>query len=262
MACRVLIQNPDPEEILFRNCSDRSSWKRGRYSRSKWPGYETRTATCDDQNSLTLTDVQDISTDPPQTVSLEFHYCTLDEVTLMILSCPKWPKCKGVRIMKSLTCKQNRTVAHRSYKKIIQMDERSVYFCLPGFPYDKLLVFGNITPYCYTCVLHSKQLSLQTSILHCYNSILFYSILHCSKYLRDQVFKAIMIYLKIYWEKSFQIVVMFSWIILLDNAVVAEKLLAKLYFLHITQRGITPKTQVYQSHCKHSLYPFKHVQTL
>ena len=41
------------------------------------------------------------------------------------------------------------------------------------------------------------------------------------KILKEQIFKAI--YLEIYWEKSFQNVVLFSWIILLDNAVVAEK---------------------------------------
>ncbi len=35
-----------------------------------------------------------------------------------------------------------------------------------------------------------------------------YAKLHCSKYLREQIFKAI--YLEIYWEKSFQIVVLFS----------------------------------------------------
>ncbi len=64
-----------------------------------------------------------------------------------------------------------------------------------------------------------------------------------------------------YWEKSFQIVVLFSWIILLDNAVVAEKI-SKTLFFYITQRGITPKTQVYQSNCDHDLYPFKHIQTL
>ncbi len=28
---------------------------------------------------------------------------------------------------------------------------------------------------------------------------------------------------------------------------------------YITQRGITPKTQVYQSHCDRDLYLFKHV---
>ena len=58
-------------------------------------------------------------------------------------------------------------------------------------------------------------------------------LIHCSKHLRDQTFKAI--HLEIYWEKSFQIVVLvvlFSRIIVLDNAVVAEKKLAKLYFLH------------------------------
>ncbi len=36
-------------------------------------------------------------------------------------------------------------------------------------------------------------------------------LIHCSKHLRDQTFKAI--YLEIYWEKSFQIVVLFSRII-------------------------------------------------
>ncbi len=32
--------------------------------------------------------------------------------------------------------------------------------------------------------------------------------IHCSKYSRDQIFKAV--YLEIYWEKSFKIVVPFS----------------------------------------------------
>ncbi len=82
--------------------------------------------------------------------------------------------------------------------------------------------------------------------------------LHCSKRLSCQTFKAIR--LEIYWEKSFQIVVLFSRIIVLDNAVVAQKI-AKVIF-YISQSGITPKTQVYQSHCDHGLYPFKHVQTL
>ncbi len=83
--------------------------------------------------------------------------------------------------------------------------------------------------------------------------------IHCSKYLRDQIFKAI--YLEIYWEKSFQIVVLFSWIILLDNAVVGEKKLANFIF-DITQRGITPKTQVYQSHRDVMTFTPSHVQTL
>ncbi len=56
--------------------------------------------------------------------------------------------------------------------------------------------------------------------------------------------------------KTFKIV----WSILLDNAVVAEIFLAKLFY--ITQRGITPKTRVYQSHCDHDLYPFKHYNTV
>ncbi len=55
-----------------------------------------------------------------------------------------------------------------------------------------------------------------------------YAKLHCSKYLREQIFKAI--YLEIYWEKSFQIVVLFSWIILLDNAIVAEKNSKSVFF--------------------------------
>ncbi len=76
--------------------------------------------------------------------------------------------------------------------------------------------------------------------------------------IRDQTFKAI--YVEIYWEKSFQIVVLFSRIIVLDNAVVAEKNTKTIFY--ITQRGISPKTQVYQRHCDHALYPFKHVQTL
>ncbi len=58
-------------------------------------------------------------------------------------------------------------------------------------------------------------------------------------YLREQIFKAI--YLEIYWEKSFQIVVLFSWIILLDNAVVAEKKIAKLYILLHNPDGNPPK---------------------
>ena len=44
----------------------------------------------------------------------------------------------------------------------------------------------------------------------------------------DQTFKSI--YLEIYWGKSFQIVFLFSRIIVHDNEVVAEKKLAKLYF--------------------------------
>ncbi len=58
--------------------------------------------------------------------------------------------------------------------------------------------------------------------------------------LRDQIFKAI--YLAIYWEKSFQMLVLFSWIILLDNAVVAE--LVKLYFLHNPEGNNPPSTSV------------------
>ncbi len=46
--------------------------------------------------------------------------------------------------------------------------------------------------------------------------------IHCSKHLRDQDFQS-HIYLEIHWEKSLQIVVPFSRIIVLDNAVVAEK---------------------------------------
>ncbi len=63
---------------------------------------------------------------------------------------------------------------------------------------------------------------------------------HCSKYLRDQIFKAI--YLEIHWGKSFQIVVLFSWIILLDNAVVAEKKLSKLYLVHNPEGNPPPKS--------------------
>ncbi len=48
------------------------------------------------------------------------------------------------------------------------------------------------------------------------------------KTFKDQTFKAI--YLEIYWEKSFRIVVLFCRIILLDDAVVAEKNSKKLYF--------------------------------
>ena len=64
------------------------------------------------------------------------------------------------------------------------------------------------------------------------------NLLHYSKYLREQIFKAK--YLEIYWEKSFQILVLFSWIILLDNAVVAEKKISKTVFLHNPER-ITPQ---------------------
>ncbi len=84
--------------------------------------------------------------------------------------------------------------------------------------------------------------------------------IHCSKYWRGQIFKAM--YSEIYWGKSFHIVVLFSWIILLHNTVVVEKKISKTLFFYITQRGIIPKTQVYRSHCHHDLYPFKHVQTL
>ena len=62
--------------------------------------------------------------------------------------------------------------------------------------------------------------------------------IHCSKHLRDQTFKAL--YLKIYWEKSFQIVALFSGIIVLNNAVVAEKN-EQTFIFYITQRGITPQ---------------------
>ncbi len=51
-------------------------------------------------------------------------------------------------------------------------------------------------------------------------------LIHCSKHLRDQTFKAI--YLEMYWEKSFQIAVLLSRIIVRDNTVVAKKKLAKL----------------------------------
>ncbi len=82
--------------------------------------------------------------------------------------------------------------------------------------------------------------------------------IHCSKHLREQTFKAI--YLEIYWEKSFQIVVLFSRFIVLDNAVVAEKNSKTLFFTQ--PRGEShPKTQVYPIHCDHDLYPFKQVQT-
>ncbi len=53
-------------------------------------------------------------------------------------------------------------------------------------------------------------------------------VIHSSKYLGEQIFKAI--HLEIYWEQSFQIVALFSWIILLDNAVVAGKKLANFFF--------------------------------
>ncbi len=56
--------------------------------------------------------------------------------------------------------------------------------------------------------------------------------IHCSKHLRDQTFRAI--YLEIYWGKSFQIVVLFSRIIVLDNPVVTEKKLAKCFFFFFT----------------------------
>ncbi len=46
------------------------------------------------------------------------------------------------------------------------------------------------------------------------------------------------------WEKSFRIVVLFSWIILLDNAVLAEKKLAKLYFLHNPEGNHPQNTSV------------------
>ncbi len=49
--------------------------------------------------------------------------------------------------------------------------------------------------------------------------LMLYTLLIYSKYLIEQIFKTI--YLEIYWEKPFQIVVMFSWIILLDKSVVA-----------------------------------------
>ncbi len=66
--------------------------------------------------------------------------------------------------------------------------------------------------------------------LHFCLSLKFYEILkkntfivyiHCSKHLRDRTFKAI--YLEFLGEKSFQIVVLFSRITVLDNAVVAGK---------------------------------------
>ncbi len=69
-------------------------------------------------------------------------------------------------------------------------------------------------------------------------------IIHWSKYVRDQIFKAI--YWEIYWEKSFQIVVLFTcnWIIALDNAVVAKEKLAKLYFLHNPEGNRPQNTSV------------------
>ena len=70
----------------------------------------------------------------------------------------------------------------------------------------------------YTCSLHCARIN---------NTIKFIGI-HCSKYLRDQIFKAI--YLEKYWGKSFQIVVLFSLIILLDNTLVAEKNSKTLFF--------------------------------
>ncbi len=42
------------------------------------------------------------------------------------------------------------------------------------------------------------------------------------------MFKAI--YLEIYWENSFQVVVLFSWTIVLDNVVVAQKISKTLFF--------------------------------
>ncbi len=92
-------------------------------------------------------------------------------------------------------------------------------------------------------------LSMQGPYKKCISSVLSRSVccaslsqIHCSKYLREQIFKAI--YLEIYWEKPFQIVVLFSWISLLDNAVVAEKKLAKLYFLHNPEGSHPQNTSV------------------
>ncbi len=65
--------------------------------------------------------------------------------------------------------------------------------------------------------------------------------IHCSKYFKGSDFQS-----HIFGNilgKSFQIVVIFSWIILLDNAVAAEKI-AKLYFLHNPEENHPPNTSV------------------
>ncbi len=41
-----------------------------------------------------------------------------------------------------------------------------------------------------------------------------------------------------------------------------QKKMSKTWFFYITQRGFTPKTQVYQSHCDHDFYAFKHLNTV
>ncbi len=71
-------------------------------------------------------------------------------------------------------------------------------------------------------------------------------IIYCLKHLKDQTFKAIILYLviDIYWGKPFQIVVLFSRIIVPDNAVVAEQKLAKLYFLHNLEGNHPQNTSV------------------
>ncbi len=40
-----------------------------------------------------------------------------------------------------------------------------------------------------------------------------------------------------------------------------QKKIVKVYIFYITQ-SVSPPKQVYQSHCDHDLYTFKHVQTL
>ena len=62
------------------------------------------------------------------------------------------------------------------------------------------------------------------------------------------------------WEKFFQIVVMFSWIILLAKAAVVKK--EQNFIFYISQRGITLKTQVYRGNCDHDLYSFKQDNTV
>ena len=88
-------------------------------------------------------------------------------------------------------------------------------------------IFIEVNYYCYLFVMYTKLLFPAVSRPMEHFSA-WCSQLHCSRHLRDQSFKEI--YLEIYWKKSFQIVVLFSRIIVLGNAVVTEKKISKILF--------------------------------